>query len=277
MFNFVAGIEISAYYVSKAFMLGGDNIFGDILFGVSIPFIGTILGAACVFFIGKKTGRRLQRTIEGFSAGVMVAASIWSLLIPSMELAEGRGIPAAVPAASGFLCGIVFFLLCDRFIMKFTSGMPIGSHKNIISVFAVAIHNLPEGMAVGAIYAEILCGGDGVGMSAALALSIGIAVQNFPEGAIVSMPVNASGMGKIKSFLIGAASGAVEPIGAVLTILMAGLAVPLLPYLLGFAAGAMMYAVLEEFMGEGDGGGALWVLTFSAGFVLMMSLDVFLG
>ena len=236
-----------------------------------------MLGAACVFFFGRRTNRRVQRAIEGFSTGVMVAAAIWSLLIPSMELARGRGIPAAVPAASGFLCGIVCFLLCDGFIRKMMAGRSAESHKKIISVFAVAVHNLPEGMAVGAIYAEILCGSNAVDLSAALALSIGIAVQNFPEGAIVSMPVNSCGLGKARSFLVGALSGVVEPIGAVLTLLAAGLAIPLLPYLLGFAAGAMMYAVLKEFTGDGEGGDTSWVLAFSAGFVLMMSLDVFLG
>lgn len=249
------------------------------MFGIFIPFIGTALGAACVFLAGKKTDKRVRRAIEGFSAGVMVAASIWSLLIPSMELAEKRGSPAAIPAASGFLCGIVFFLLCDRLITRVTEKMPCGglSRKSFISVFAITVHNLPEGMAVGAIYAEILCGGTAVGISAALALSIGIAVQNFPEGAIVSIPIKASGAGKLKAFAVGALSGAVEPLGAVLTVLAAGIAVPLLPYLLGFAAGAMMYAVLEEFTGDGEGGGTFWVLAFAAGFVLMMSLDVFLG
>lgn len=260
-------------------MRGGDVIYKDVLLGIAIPFFGTALGAACVFFTGKCTGRRIRRAIEGFSAGVMVAAAIWSLLIPSMELAEGRGIPAAVPAAGGFLCGIVFFLLCDRALTQYTDRLPEGGmpKRSIMSVFAVAVHNLPEGMAVGAIYAEILCGSDAVGLSAAFALSIGIAVQNFPEGAIVSMPINAAGAGKFKAFVIGALSGAVEPLGALLTVLAAGIAVPLLPYLLSFAAGAMMYAVLEEFTGEGENGGALWVLAFSGGFVLMMSLDVLLG
>lgn len=260
-------------------MLGGDNIFTDVFWGVSLPFIGTVLGAACVFFVGRKTGKSLRRAIEGFSAGVMLAAAIWSLLIPSMELAEERGTLSAIPAAGGFLCGIVFFLLCDRSIARYTERLPDNGSMprgSIISVFAVAVHNLPEGMAVGAIYADILCT-NGTGLSAALALSIGIAVQNLPEGAIVAMPMNASGMGKLKSFAIGALSGVVEPIGAVLTLLAAGIAIPILPYLLSFAAGAMMYAVLEEFTGNSEKGGSLWILAFSAGFVLMMSLDVLLG
>ena len=259
---------------------GGDNIYKDVLFGIFIPFIGTSLGAACVFFIGRGIGARSRRAIEGLSAGVMVAASIWSLLIPSMELAAERGMPAAIPAASGFLLGIVFFLLCDRVILgRILKGdVSTYSRRGFMSVFAVTVHNFPEGMAVGAIYADILCSGSADGLEAALALSIGIAVQNFPEGAIVSMPINSAGSGKLKSFAVGALSGAVEPVGALLTILAAGVAVPMLPYLLSFAAGAMMYAVLDEFSNPDDtDGGALWVLTFSAGFTLMMSLDVLLG
>lgn len=248
-----------------------------------LPFIGTVAGSVCVFFTRRNAGELLRRGIEGFSAGVMVAASIWSLLIPSMELSEGRGNNAAIPAASGFLLGIVFFLLCDRVISKSSEamqpeGMGSSFRDNVIPCFAVAVHNLPEGMAVGAIFAEILCGGSSVGLSAAMALSIGIAVQNLPEGAIVSMPLYAAGMKKSSAFACGVLSGVVEPIGAVLTILAAGIAVPLLPYLLGFAAGAMMYAVLEEFGGgNGERGRSLWVLSFAAGFVLMMSLDVLLG
>ncbi len=236
-----------------------------------LPFAGTVIGAALVFFSGRSVGERTHRAIRGFSSGVMLAACIWSLLIPSMELAENRGTPAAVPAATGFLVGVVFFLMCDRLLLKHTR---FGHSRTSLSIFAVAVHNLPEGMAVGAIYAEILCGGPSVGLSAALALAIGIAVQNLPEGAIVSLPLYSEGHSKARSFLYGALSGAVEPLGALLTILAAGIAVPLLPYLLGFAAGAMMYAVLEEF---GDGAEALWIITFSCGFVLMMSLDVLLG
>ncbi len=236
-----------------------------------LPFLGTALGAACVFFVGRHTSDRIGRAIRGFSAGVMLAASIWSLLIPSMELAEGRGAVAAVPAASGFLVGVVFFLVCDRLLLKKST---LSENNAALPIFAVAVHNLPEGMAVGAIYAEMLCTGSTAGLSAALALSIGIAVQNFPEGAIVSMPLKAGGYSKIKSFSFGVLSGVVEPIGAALTILAAGIAVPLLPYLLGFAAGAMMYAVLEEFS---DGESALWIMAFAVGFVLMMSLDVLLG
>lgn len=250
-------------------------MYSQLILGIMLPFLGTVIGAGAVLFVKRKTGRGGRRLIEGFSAGVMVAASIWSLLIPSMELAKGRGVPAAVPAAVGFLLGIVFFLCCDRMIFSRTSDI-LG--EGGVAALAVAIHNLPEGMAVGAIYAEILCGAGTATLSAALALSIGITVQNIPEGAIISMPLYASGKGKLRSFILGALSGAVEPIGAVLTILAAGIAVPILPYLLGFAAGAMMYAVLEEFTEKGEGDMTpVWILSFSAGFLLMMSLDVLLS
>ena len=257
-------------------------MFFDISLGVLLPFFGTAVGAAAVLFGKSRGNERHGMLIEGFSAGVMVAASIWSLLIPSMELARGKGIPPAIPAAVGFLLGIVFFIFCDRLIIGSSNRLQSGCcelfGEGCLSVLAVAIHNLPEGMAVGAIYAEILCGGGGASLSSALALSIGITVQNLPEGAIISLPVYSSGRGKFKSFLIGAASGIVEPLGAVITILAAGIAVPLLPYLLGFAAGAMMYAVLEEFTSrERSDKQPVWVLSFSAGFLLMMSLDVLLS
>lgn len=251
-------------------------MYFQIIFGIMLPFVGTVVGAGCVFFAKRKSNGGGRRLIEGFSAGVMVAASIWSLLIPSMELAEGRGIPPAIPAAVGFLLGIVFFLGCDRLLLRRMGEDILG--EGGLSALAVAIHNLPEGMAVGAIYAEVLCGAANATASAALALSIGITVQNLPEGAIISLPLYASGKGKLRSFVLGGLSGAVEPLGALLTILAAGIAVPLLPYMLGFAAGAMMYAVLEEFTGKGEADRTpLWILAFSAGFLLMMSLDVLLS
>ena len=241
-------------------------MYFQIIFGIMLPFVGTVVGAGCVFFAKRKSNGGGRRLIEGFSAGVMVAASIWSLLIPSMELAEGRGIPPAIPAAVGFLLGIVFFLGCDRLLLRRMGEDILG--EGGLSALAVAIHNLPEGMAVGA----------NATASAALALSIGITVQNLPEGAIISLPLYASGKGKLRSFVLGGLSGAVEPLGALLTILAAGIAVPLLPYMLGFAAGAMMYAVLEEFTGKGEADRTpLWILAFSAGFLLMMSLDVLLS
>ena len=252
-------------------------MFFDVLLGLLLPLAGTVVGAGLVFFARRKRGGGVHRLIEGFSAGVMVAASIWSLLIPSMELARGRGILPAVPAASGFLLGIVFFLGCDRLILR-RRGREAALGEGGLSALAVAVHNLPEGMAVGAIYAEVLCGAGNATASAALALSIGITVQNIPEGAVISLPLYASGKSKSWSFFLGGMSGAVEPIGAALTIFAAGIAVPLLPYLLGFAAGAMMYAVLEEFAGANeDSRPPLWVLSFSAGFLLMMSLDVLLS
>lgn len=252
-------------------------MFFDVIIGIMLPFVGTVVGAGCVFFARRKSGGSARRLIEGFSAGVMVAASIWSLLIPSMELAKGRGIPPAIPAASGFLLGIVFFLGCDRLLLR-RGGREGALGEGGLSALAVAVHNLPEGMAVGAIYAEVLCGAGTATVAAALALSIGITVQNLPEGAIISLPLYSSGKGKLSSFALGGLSGAVEPVGAALTIFAAGIAVPLLPYLLGFAAGAMMYAVLEEFTGaDGDDRPPLWVLSFSAGFLLMMSLDVLLS
>ena len=257
-------------------------MYSEIIFGIALPFIGTAVGAAFVFFMHRHTKGLCSRLIEGFSAGVMVAASIWSLLIPSIELAEGRGVPSAVPAAVGFLLGIVFFLFCDRLLerhyrKKNLRGNSLPADGNL-SALAVAVHNLPEGMAVGAMFAEVLCTSDLSVMPAAMALSIGITVQNLPEGAIISLPQYAAGKGKFKSFILGALSGAVEPVGAILTILAAGIAVPLLPYLLGFAAGAMMYAVLEEFTGADDGKRpSTWIFAFSAGFLLMMSLDVLLG
>ncbi len=251
--------------------MGGIFIYSEMIKGILLPFLGTTLGAGCVFFFGRRASEGASRAIQGFSAGVMLAASIWSLLLPSVELAEGRGIPAAVPAASGFLVGVVFFLLCERAL----SGMEkFKNNSAALPILAVAVHNLPEGMAVGAIYAEILCTGELTGLPAAMALAIGIAVQNFPEGAIVSIPLSAGGMGKLRAFGVGVLSGVVEPLGALATVLAAGIAVPVLPYLLAFAAGAMMYAVLEEFCCEAS---TVWLLAFSVGFVLMMSLDVLLG
>ena len=253
----------------------------DVSIGILLPFLGTTVGSAAVFFSKRSDGACGRGLIEGFSAGVMVAASIWSLLIPSMELAESRGIIPAVPAAVGFLLGIIFFIFCDKLISA-EESRALERCRNIfgdssLSALAVAIHNLPEGLAVGAIYAEILSMGSGASLSSALALSIGITVQNLPEGAVISLPVRASGKSKLRAFLLGSASGAVEPLGAVLTVLAAGVAVPLLPYLLGFAAGAMMYAVLEEFTSrQRTDKTPLWVLSFSAGFLLMMSLDVLL-
>ena len=253
--------------------------------GILIPFFGTSLGSACVLFMKNKLNPILQRALTGFAAGVMVAASIWSLLIPAMEQADSMGQWAFVPAAVGFWTGILFLLLLDRTIphMHMNSSKAEGPQsslqKTTMLVLAVTLHNLPEGMAVGVVYAGWVSGDAGITAMGALALSLGIAIQNFPEGAIISMPLRAEGADKGKAFLYGVLSGAVEPIGAALTILAAGFVLPLLPYFLSFAAGAMIYVVVEELipeMSEGEHSNVGTVL-FAAGFTVMMALDVALG
>ncbi|MCI8543508.1 ZIP family metal transporter [Acetatifactor aquisgranensis] len=253
--------------------------------GILIPFFGTSLGSACVLFMKNKLNPILQRALTGFAAGVMVAASIWSLLIPAMEQADSMGQWAFMPAAVGFWTGILFLLLLDRTIphMHMNSSKAEGPQsslqKTTMLVLAVTLHNLPEGMAVGVVYAGWVSGDAGITAMGALALSLGIAIQNFPEGAIISMPLRAEGADKGKAFLYGVLSGAVEPIGAALTILAAGFVLPLLPYFLSFAAGAMIYVVVEELipeMSEGEHSNVGTIL-FAAGFTVMMALDVALG
>lgn len=257
----------------------------DVIGGILIPFLGTTLGAACVLFMKERLNPMLQRALTGFAAGVMVAASIWSLLVPAMEQAASMGQWAFVPAAVGFWTGILFLLLLDRTIPHLhmnsskAEGPKSSLQKTTMLVLAVTLHNLPEGMAVGVVYAGWVSGDAGITAMGALALSLGIAIQNFPEGAIISMPLRAEGTGKGKAFLYGVLSGAVEPIGAALTILAAGLVLPLLPYLLSFAAGAMIYVVVEELipeMSEGNHSNVGTIL-FAAGFTVMMALDVALG
>lgn len=246
--------------------------------GVSVPFVGTALGAACVFFLKNGMNETLQRALRGFAAGVMVAASIWSLLIPAVERSEGLGRWSFLPAVVGFWAGILFLLLLDRLIPPLREDS-VTPAKNSMLVLAVTIHNLPEGMAVGAIYAGYLAGDSGVTALGAFSLALGIAIQNFPEGAIVSLPLRAEGAKKGRAFWYGVGSGAVEPLGAALTILAARLVVPILPYLLSFAAGAMIYVVVEELipeMFEGERTSTGTVL-FAVGFTLMMALDVALG
>ena len=263
---------------------GGTKILFQAINGILIPLWGTIIGATIVFFARKRTSVGISTLISGFSSGVMVAASIWSLLIPAIELAEARGQLPALPPAVGFAIGITFFLFFDRLISRRRQicaehgGKP--TPRVLLTCFAVSLHNLPEGMAVGAVFAEALAGGTGASLSAAMALSIGIAVQNLPEGAIISLPLYSCGTKKTKAFFCGALSGIVEPLGAFVTLLAAGIAVPLLPYLLGFAAGAMMYAVLDGDLCRGtfsDKKQCFGVASFAAGFILMMSLDVLLG
>lgn len=260
-------------------------MYTEVFKGVLIPFLGTALGSACVLFMKNKLNPMVQRALIGFAAGVMVAASIWSLLVPAMDQSSHMGKWAFMPAAVGFWVGILFLLLLDRTIPHLhmnsddAEGPKSSLQKTTMLVLAVTLHNLPEGMAVGVVYAGLLSGEAGITVMGALALSLGIAIQNFPEGAIISMPLKAEGVGKGKAFLYGALSGAVEPIGAALTILAAGLVVPLLPYLLSFAAGAMVYVVVEELipeMSEGTHSNVGTVL-FAAGFTVMMALDVALG
>ena len=252
---------------------------------VLLPFVGTVLGSAMVFFMRGAMNLRLQRMLTGFAAGVMVAASVWSLIIPAMEQSEHMGKLAFVPAFVGVWAGFGFLLLLDKLIphMHLHDDCPEGIQCNLgkstMMGLAVALHNLPEGMAVGVVAAGWLTGSESISYAGALALSLGIALQNLPEGAIISMPLSSNGMKRSKAFGYGVASGIVEPIGAALTILLAGLVVPILPYLLSFAAGAMLYVVVEELIPEMSEGqhSNIGTIFFALGFTLMMMLDVALG
>lgn len=257
----------------------------QIISAVFLPFLGTVLGSACVFFLSGEMNRKLQRALMGFAAGVMVAASIWSLIIPAMDQSAHLGKLSFVPALIGVWAGFGFLLLLDRVIPHLhlnsacPEGMQCGLGKSTMMVLAVALHNLPEGMAVGVVAAGWLTGKEGISAAAALSLSLGIALQNLPEGAIISMPLKSGGMKRGRAFGYGAASGIIEPIGAIGTILLAGFVAPVLPYLLAFAAGAMLYVVVEELipeMSEGEHSN-IGTIFFAAGFTLMMVLDVALG
>ena len=257
----------------------------DAFYGILIPFLGTSLGAASVFFLKKSLGDYIQRALTGFAAGVMVAASIWSLLSPAMEQSAALGRLAFLPAVIGFWLGVGFLLLLDVLVPHLHQGADTpegpksGFSRTTMLVLAVTLHNIPEGMAVGVVYAGYLTGSAQITAMGALALSLGIAIQNFPEGAIISMPLKAEGMSKGKAFLMGTLSGAVEPLGALFTIWAAGLVVPALPYLLSFAAGAMLYVVIEELIPEMSQGehSNVGTICFALGFTLMMALDVALG
>ena len=268
------------------FALSGCYIdMNGLTIGLLLPFLGTALGAACVFLMKRSMPRMLEKSLTGFAAGVMVAASVWSLLIPSMEMTGKEGFLSVMPAMIGFAVGILFLLLLDVVVPhqhiegNESEGPKSGISKTAKLVFAITLHNIPEGMAVGAALAGALENNAYLPMAAALALSVGIAIQNFPEGAIVSMPLRGAGNSRAKSFLIGGLSGIVEPIAAVVTILLASVVIPVLPYLLAFAAGAMMYVVVEELIPETQHGrhSNIGTIGFAAGFLLMMMLDVVLG
>ena len=245
----------------------------SVLQGILLPFWGTSLGAACVFCLRRAPSAVLRRMLEGFAAGVMTAASVWSLLLPAIDWAD-MGRWSFLPAAGGFWLGVLFLRLLERLLPE-----AVTDRSTTMTLLAVTLHNIPEGMAVGVIYAGFLSDNPQITAASALALSLGIAIQNFPEGAIISMPLRAEGESKGKAFLGGVLSGVVEPIGAVLTLLAAQLVIPALPYLLSFAAGAMLYVVVEELIPEMSQGrhSNLGTVFFAAGFSVMMVLDVALG
>ena len=246
-----------------------------LIIGLLIPLLGTMLGSAFVLFMKDEMSVRLQKTLLGFASGVMVAASVWSLLIPSMEMVADSGRWSVMPAAVGFLLGMGFLLMID----ELTPHLHIGTDKTAMLAMAVTIHNLPEGMAVGVVFAGAENGTSNISLASAVAVALGIAIQNVPEGAIISMPMRAAGNSKWKSFVIGSLSGAVEPVGAIAVLLLASLLMPVLPYMLAFAAGAMFYVVVEELIPEASSGqhSNLSTIGFAVGFVLMMVLDVVMG
>ena len=257
----------------------------QIFLGLAIPFLGTTLGAAMVFLMKKEMNKKVEKILLGFASGVMIAASVWSLLIPSIEMAETQGKVAWIPAAIGFLLGIVFLLVLESVVPHMhlesekTEGIKSKLKKTTMMVFAVTLHNIPEGMAVGVTFAGALAQNAGITIAGAFALAIGIAIQNFPEGAIISMPLKSEGVSKPKAFLYGTLSGIVEPIGAVITILLTNAVVPILPYLLSFAAGSMIYVVVEELIPESQAGehSNIGTIGVAIGFTIMMILDVALG
>ena len=257
----------------------GKDMNQNVLFGILIPFAGTALGAAMVFFMRKEMNERVQKLLLGFASGVMIAASVWSLLIPAIETAEQAGATAWIPAASGFLLLLDTLTPHLHFTEDKPEGMPANLKKTTMLVLAVTLHNIPEGMAVGVTFAGVMAQNTMMTMAGAFALSIGIAIQNFPEGAIISMPLKGQGLSKKRAFLYGALSGIVEPAAALLTILLTSLVVPILPYLLSFAAGAMIYVVVEELIPESQAGhhSNIGTVGVALGFTLMMVLDVALG
>jgi ZIP family zinc transporter len=256
------------------------NMIYEVIKGLSLPFVGTLVGVLCVIFVKKEAGKKIQSTLCGFAAGVMTAASVWSLLLPSLDYTRDFGIFCFLPAVIGFMAGTFFVLILDKLTEKLVFKEKTAKNyseikQSMILMIAVSVHNLPEGMAVGIVYAEFLAGRAGVSAASALALAAGIALQNFPEGAIVSMPMKALGMSRIKAFAFGVISAAVELLGAVLSLVAAGMLVGMMPYMLAFAAGAMMYAVASELLPEvkRQRQNSPGVLAFAVGFCVMMSLD----
>ena len=257
----------------------------NLCIGLLIPFLGTTLGSAMVFFMKNSMDKKVEKILLGFASGVMMAASVWSLIIPAIDMAEEQGKISWVPAAIGFMFGILFLLILDTLIPHLhldsdkQEGIKAKLKKTTMMVLAVTLHNIPEGMAVGVTFAGALIGNAGITMAGSFVLAIGIAIQNFPEGAIISMPLKSEGMSKGKAFLYGTLSGIVEPIGAIITICLTNLVVPILPYLLSFAAGAMIYVVVEELIPELQAGehSNIGTIGVAIGFVIMMILDVALG
>ena len=254
----------------------------NIIIGIMIPFLGTVLGASCVYLLKDKLNNRLEKFLLGFASGVMIAASIWSLLIPAIDLAKESMQISWLPASIGFLLGVAFLLILDSLIPHLHKDSEIQEvlksnlKKTTMLILAVTLHNIPEGLAVGVVFAGLLAGNNIITLSGALALSIGIALQNFPEGAIISMPLKTEGLSKNKSFLYGVLSGIVEPIAAFLAILLTSLVTPILPYFLSFAAGTMIYVVVEELIPDSHTGthSNLSIVGVALGFVLMMILDI---
>lgn len=257
----------------------------NLFIGLIIPFLGTVFGSGCVFFLRDQLKPSIKKALLGFASGVMVAASVWSLLIPSMDMSEGLGKMAFIPAAAGFLLGIIFLLVMDRAVPHLhlgaseAEGPKTSLKKTTMLVLAVTLHNIPEGMAVGVVFSGLITSNSNITLMGAMALSIGIAVQNFPEGAIISLPLCNEGVSRRRAFAYGAFSGIVEPVAAFITVLLSSLIEPVLPYLLSFAAGAMVYVVVEELIPEANEGehSNIGTIGFAVGFVIMMILDVALG
>ncbi|MCI8384396.1 MAG: ZIP family metal transporter [Clostridia bacterium] len=257
----------------------------QLVIGVLVPFLGTVLGSAMVFLMKNKINGKFEKLLLGFASGVMIAASIWSLIVPAIDMVEEQGEIAWIPASIGFLLGIIFLLVLDSVIphLHLESNKPEGVKskwkKTTMMFFAVTLHNIPEGMATGVIFAGAMMGNTGVTIIGAFVLAIGLAIQNIPEGAIISMPLRSEGVSKTKAFLYGTLSGIVEPIGAIITILLTNTVISILPYLLSFAGGAMIYVVVEELIPESHNGehSNLGTIGVALGFVMMMILDVALG